>query len=386
MELSARSAMRVTLLLLVPCLSIRLSSPFNDRSQQRSQVVGVIQEEGKSSAGLPGAVAHSGNESFVTRVPKLRELDYLQGQTSEDYLVEVSYLNHRIVFPEVFREEANRPYERFRESFEHLQTKLPAHGDVAAKRKEHPIIFVHIHKYGGTSVCLLAKLNGEQVPSGSCNCNFCTDSCKYSQGPRMQPHDYGSKMLPHTSVSYAQIERDVLPQDLDEFLSMEVRTGVMLRDPMEGVLANIVAHKIGLADLEIALKTGDFRRAYAHERGCLKQAHNPDVASHLIQSFATRSLSGFFDVKSTTDEHLESAKRNLDKFNVVQILEDLNIPKFAEQFGWNSEIQLTKKNSVGANAKNGLREKLKKYGLWDRLREVNEHDIKLYEYAREKFK
>jgi hypothetical protein len=193
-------------------------------------------------------------------------------------------------------------------------------------------------------------------------------------------------MLPHTSVSYAQIERDVLPQDLDEFLSMEVRTGVMLRDPMEGVLANIVAHKIGLADLEIALKTGDFRRAYAHERGCLKQAHNPDVASHLIQSFATRSLSGFFDVKSTTDEHLESAKRNLDKFNVVQILEDLNIPKFAEQFGWNSEIQLTKKNSVGANAKNGLREKLKKYGLWDRLREVNEHDIKLYEYAREKFR
>jgi hypothetical protein len=86
-------------------------------------------------------------------VPKLRELDYLQGQTSEDYLVEVSYLNHRIVFPEVFREEANRPYERFRESFEHLQTKLPAHGDVAAKRKEHPIIFVHIHKYGGTSMC-----------------------------------------------------------------------------------------------------------------------------------------------------------------------------------------------------------------------------------------
>jgi hypothetical protein len=193
-------------------------------------------------------------------------------------------------------------------------------------------------------------------------------------------------MIPHSSVSYAQIERDLSPQDLDKFLAMEVRTGVMLRDPMEGVLANIVAHKIALPDLQIVLQSGDFSRARAHDPGCLKNAHNSRVFGHLIQSFATRSLSGAFDVTSTTDEHLENAKRNLDKFNVVQILEDLNIPKFAEQFGWNSEIQLTKKNSVGANAKNGLREKLKKYGLWDRLREVNEHDIKLYEYAREKFR
>jgi hypothetical protein len=201
----------------------------------------------------------------------------------------------------------------------------------------------------------------------------------------MQPRNYGNAMIPHSSVSYAQIERDLSPQDLDKFLAMEVRTGVMLRDPMEGVLANIVAHKIALSDLELVLKRGDFNRAYAHDPGCLKNAHNPSVFGHLIQSFATRSLSGSFDVQSTTDEHLENAKRNLDKFDVVQILEDLNVQKFAEKFGWNEGMSLTKKNSVGTNAKTGLREKLEAYGLWDRLRIANEHDTKLYEYARAKF-
>jgi hypothetical protein len=70
---------------------------------------------------------------------------------------------------------------------------------------------------------------------------------------------------------------------------------------------------------------------------------------------------------------------------MVQILEDLNVQKFAEQFGWNADVSLTKKNSVGANAKTGLREKLEAYGLWDRLRKANEHDSRLYEYARAKF-
>jgi hypothetical protein len=97
-------------------------------------------------------------------------------------------------------------------------------------------------------------------------------------------------------------------------------------------------------------------------------------------------LSGFFDATSTTDEHLENAKRNLDKFNVVQLLEDLDVQKFADQFGWNAEMSLAKKNSVGANAKTGLREKLEAYGLWDNLQKANEHDKKLYEYARAKFR
>jgi hypothetical protein len=202
----------------------------------------------------------------------------------------------------------------------------------------------------------------------------------------MQPSDYGIAMMPHSSISYAQIERDLLPHDLDQFLSMKVQSGVMLRDPMEGALANIVAHKVALLDLEYALKEDNFRRVFAHDPGCLRNAQKPGVIGHLIQSFATRSLSGFFDATTTTDEHLENAKRNLDKFDVVQILEELNISKFEEKFGWNGNIGLIKKNSVGAGAKDGLREKMEAYGLWDLLRKANEHDMKLYEYARAKFR
>jgi hypothetical protein len=315
-------------------------------------------------------------------LPESPALDYLQSQGAEDDLVEISYLDRRLIFPADLREEAMPPYDRFHEDFDLLQSSLPPSGDIASKRDERPVIFLHIHKYGGTSVCLLAKLNGEKTPPGNCNCNFCRDSCRYDQVSRMKPSDYGNAMIPHTLVSYAQIERDVLPQDLADFFSMEVRTGVMLRDPMEGVLANIVAHKIALSDLETALKEGDFLRAYGHDPGCLKHAYAPSVVGLLIQSFATRSLSGFFDVTTTTDEHLEYAKKNLDKFDVVQILEDLNTTKFAEQFGWNADISLAKKNSVGDNAKDALREKLEAYGLWDPLSKANEHDIKLYEYAR----
>jgi hypothetical protein len=203
----------------------------------------------------------------------------------------------------------------------------------------------------------------------------------------MQPSDYGTEMIPQTPVSYAQIERDLSPEDLDAFLSMNVRTGTMLRDPMEGVLANIVAHKIALSDLETVLEIGDFRRAHAQTAGCLAYAHNPDISGHLIQSFATRSLSGDFDATTTTDEHLERAKSNLDKFDVVQILEDINMPKFAKYFGWNAGVSMTThNNAVGANAKNATREKLEAAGLWDSLREANKHDMKLYEYARAKFR
>jgi hypothetical protein len=356
----------------------------------------AVQEHDERMAASVGEVASSRNGSLAAGVSEKRaptlprsppDLGYLQSENGEADLVEISYRNQRITFPANMREEAYQPDGKFREDFEHFQSSLPAIEDAATKRNGTPAIFYHIHKYGGTSMCLLARLNGETVPPGDCNCNFCQDTCTYSRAARMQPSDYGFDMIPHASVSYAQIERDLSPEDLDKFLSMKVKTGVMLRDPMEGVLANIVAHKIALSDLESALMAGDFRRAYAHEPGCLRKARDPPSAiGHLIQSFATRSLSGFFDVSSTSDEHLETAKRNLDKFDVVELLEDLNMPRFEERFGWNADISLAKKNSVGAYAKNGLKDKLVAYGLWDRLSEVNAHDTALYEYARDKYR
>jgi hypothetical protein len=387
--------MRVALLLLVPCLALRFIHAVNDQHHERFEEAGVVQEDDESSAASVGAIASSGNVSSASRVPvggakglpgSPPQLEYLQSESGEDYLLEVTYLNHRITFPEELREESTPPYERFREEFEQFQSSFPDSGDIAAKRNDTPVIFLHIHKYGGTSVCLLAKLNNERIPPGDCNCNFCQDSCRYYQPSRMHPGEYGNAMIPHTSVSYAQIERDLSPQELDTFLSMKARTGVMLREPMEGALANIVAHKIAVSDLETALKVDDFLRAYPHSPGCFKQAYAPGVVGLLLQSSATRALSGFFGRTSTTDEHLEQAKRNLDKFDVVEILEDINITNFANKFGWNADLSLAKKNSVGSNGKNHLREMLEMYGLWDRLRKANEHDMKLYEYARDKFR
>lgn len=295
----------------------------------------------------------------------------------------ISYRNHTLLVPENLHYVSNETRAIFDRDFEKFQRSISTSNEVAVRKSRNgkPAVFFHIHKYGGTSMCVLARANGEQA--GKCNCNLCEDSCKYSPASSVDASKYEAAMTPNAPVSYVQIERDLRPHDMEEFGS-KFTTAVTLRDPMIGLLANMAMHKIDPVELANAMR-GNFSIAGIHKRmnGCLKH----EVSGQLVQSFATRSLSGNFNVPMTTDKDLENAKKNLDKFDVVLTLEAFNNHRLDEVFGWNPAIRLTraKAERTPEGAKMKIRQRLEDCGAWETLQDMNKHDIQLYKYARAKY-
>jgi hypothetical protein len=206
------------------------------------------------------------------------------------------------------------------------------HGQTPHKGRKN-IAWLHLHNFAGTFMCNEAKAQGEVV--SDVNCNWCPDDCSAQKGSRVSCAKRGARDAQYT---FSAQERDL---DEDDFCS-SVLKGVMLRDPLAGLTSTL--HLNGYEKnrtLEI-LRTGEDK--YVRHWGCIPLWDT----YHHFDNFATRSLSGHYDEPpgGVTAEHLEAAKRNLERFDVVMILEELHehVHQLSHFFGWDmSRIHSEKK-------------------------------------------
>jgi len=126
-----------------------------------------------------------------------------------------------------------------RRRFQDVDTGAPDIG-LPAGRKHKPVIWVHVHKACGTSMCSMAKLNGEALMSQardgqSCNVNLVDDYRFWM--PTGRPDCADREMMQRASgFTWSQIEH---PLTDEEFCPDEFFYGTIIRHPVTAALSQV---------------------------------------------------------------------------------------------------------------------------------------------------
>lgn len=246
-------------------------------------------------------------------------------------------------------------------------------------KRRTPMIWLHIHKAGGSLMCWLAQLAGERIlePSdGACNwlrhdayLDSGKDKVKVSCDERVrQMHSQGS--------TWSQIERELGDSDRcwDDF-----HYGVSLREPV-ALLESMVNYRPG------KFGGGPLNPdAFLHK---LRQTLDQGQATHdstqyplwkYFDNIQTRLLAPCLEVPpgGINSTHVRRAKKTLAKFAIVSRLEDLPTTALSvfSKLGWNPHMKRHIGESVNARDHGYIF--TAKQANW--LREVNRHDRELWE-------
>lgn len=243
---------------------------------------------------------------------------------------------------------------------------------VMRRRGGRPMLWLHIHKAGGTTMCRMAQEAGERVVRPGGNCNW-RPYDMYSRAGRKKGSDVSCERRTAYfrlhRFTYGQIERDLQETDLcwDAF-----SYGALLREPIDLMTSQLnfgAKYYKGptkaelLASLRQALSLGRFSRPGERE------LYNFDNLQTRLLAGAYRAPPG-----SLSRAHLELARARLANFTVLCRMEDLarNVSRGAllRKMGWPD-------SSLHANAMHGAEFSFTEAeAAW--LREVNSLDVELY--------
>ena len=272
----------------------------------------------------------------------------------------------------------------------------------AAKYREEfqnreAIFFNHISKSAGTTFCICGQLNG-CVGSGMTsskdamleNCH--ADAYDYN-APDDMPHWNGRRQDPSGLdkcaglVRYARENKYTLEANenylVDDGLCPEFWNVIIMRDPID----RIVSHMRELFVLPPNSATAEVETGpdvWDPERLTLEELFSR--VPILSDNFYIRSLLGAAAYElpfgAISDEHLEKAKRVLESFDLVLVL--------------NPDLMLSLRLYLGWSCSNSRRVSLNDFALkiysrwgdedWQRLKDQNRFDIALVEHAVELFK
>jgi hypothetical protein len=207
------------------------------------------------------------------------------------------------------------------------------------RSKTKPLVWVHLHKAGGTLMCQMAKKN-EHVVYPNENCNWKGHDSWKQSGPRYYKKTCAdrARMFEAGGFTYEQVEREMDDDELCE----EFRYGVMFREPL-ALMKSIVNFEIWEqrhfdhtflevpADLDMWLKSKITMEAVPG---------NQLTPWSWLDNFQTRVLANAFHVPAgkITEEHLGKARAFLQNHSfTVQILEDLPTSghELFQKLGWN---------------------------------------------------
>jgi len=243
------------------------------------------------------------------------------------------------------------------------------------KPKRKPVVWIHIHKSGGSTVCEAARQNGEHTALGDVgNCNFLSDDVGllYRESSDLKPPTCEERMqkVRAQSVTWMQIEREFNKGDFcDGFLY-----GISLRDP--AMLAQSLVNYNGIG-------AGYKKCLEQPAENCVENAKK-DPAWMFFDNFMVRVLGGH-DVMmlppgSINATHEKMALDILAKFHVVVRTEDFNknaaLELFRETFGWSAPDALRKHKNSEVNVVTFSEEELTIY------KELNQHDYAIYNSVR----
>jgi hypothetical protein len=241
-----------------------------------------------------------------------------------------------------------------------------------SERARKPILWIHLHNFAGTYVCMEASRQSEVVPpaSGWPGCLYGNDLCSAASADRVHCQD-----RVQSAYSFSMIERDLADADICD----DILLGTMLRDPLSGVRSTLVANSFNKQEL-LSIFSGEPSRMAEH-MPCLPRW---DSFQH-FDNFATRSLGKAYwrAPRQVQRVDLEKAKESLQRMDVVMILEELpdHIPQLEATFGWNPAAMEPQQKAYGHDCHavdDALNDTEQAF-----FRELNSLDYELYAFARE---
>jgi len=244
---------------------------------------------------------------------------------------------------------------------------------LARRQRRRPVMWVHLHNFGGTYICKEAMRQGEHTPPESNpqwpGCLMPGDGCSTWYGRTT------GETRAKESYSFTMVERDVEAADLCD----ELLLGVTLRDPLAGLTSTLIANRFIKEEVLHILETGTIAPAWHVE--CLPAWDT----YHHFDNFATRSLGGNYNAppRGVTRENLERAKKNLERMDVVLILEELqqHMPQLAAFFEWDIERATPQNKEKGHECTQKDRAFTAEEETF--LKDVNALDYELFQFGRQ---
>mmetsp|Transcript_125035 Transcript_125035/g.266877 ORF Transcript_125035/g.266877 Transcript_125035/m.266877 type:complete len:307 (+) Transcript_125035:95-1015(+) len=205
-------------------------------------------------------------------------------------------------------------------SYRLLDGNSPLQDDGFKRNTRKPIVWIHIHKNAGTTICDLAQLNNETIVSGA-NCywghhdsQLLINTSNHTSCAERR-HAYATNHW-----TFGMIEREIHEDDICEGFMY----GILLREP--------VSHAVSFANAEFANVTRDLA---CHRSGALpcdqwmfKRGARPTVQSWIIfDNYQVRTLLGEDGLKippgKVTEQHVWKVIAMLSKFDLVSFVEEL---------------------------------------------------------------
>lgn len=259
-------------------------------------------------------------------------------------------------------------------------------------RKRKQVTWLHMHKFGGTFMTKMADLQGEAFPPGNINANWLPDFCSTPPGQRIlcaQRTGFGNSQK--SDISWSAMERELDHGDFCEGALM----GTMLREPLSA-LQSVLTHD--RFDKAAILETLRLCVEKAPAKHFMYQPPSKDKLPPCLpawdtyqhfDNFATRTLAGAYAQApcGITLSHLEAAKAQLQRMDVLTILEQLDehMPQLQEVFHWNLTLVQTWKKVNRKPGRHSPQVRKSEGGFTPEdmvfLKRVNAIDLELYKFA-----
>lgn len=213
-------------------------------------------------------------------------------------------------------------------------------------RRKRPMMWIHIHKSGGTLMCAMAQAAGENVvkPSGNCNWRKARDgTTSASRNKRKKVTDTTcaerSTYFNRNGYTWGQIEHEMSSVNycLDDF-----DYGVMLRDPLELAQSETNYAEYNRSEMEDSLKcigNGNCRDLQGEQRD--KMALWMFFDNYMIRILGG---DGIYSLPpgGVTEQHAAIVMERLSNFKTVFTMEDMGAKhtKLFSSLGWVAENQV----------------------------------------------
>lgn len=207
-------------------------------------------------------------------------------------------------------------------------------------RVEKPMLWVHVPKNAGTTMCTAAQQNGERIVRPSVNCNWQANDQSHLIGRGAVHINCSERLAKFTrdGFTWGGIEREINAQDL---CMPAFEYGILLREPWDHMrsLLNCFVH-LNATDIQHLFTCAANAKAGAH---CSRPRidYTSNRPNHVFfDNYLTRTLLGIdvyrLPMGAITGEHAQLAIRLLGAFSVVLLWDDLAQAKtvFRRAFGW----------------------------------------------------
>jgi len=228
----------------------------------------------------------------------------------------------------------------------HQELKAVENSNDWSRGSRKQVSWLHMHKFGGTFMTKMARLQGETFPLSSINANWMPDFCSTPRGLRVLCAERTGVSSSSSHISWSAMERELDEGDFCE----DALVGTILREPL-GALQSVLSHD--QFDRKAILET--LRNCYeaAPAKHFMYQPPADFISNaskclpewdtyHHFDNFATRTLGGAYMAPpcGIDRSHLEVAKNQLRRMDVVMILEELgsHLPQLKDIFRWNMTL------------------------------------------------